>query len=95
MSGTSFDPTIVNIFKDNSDRVKEVYYTQIMFITLEGPEGSGKSTALKLVVEELSSRGYNIKMTREPGGVQIAEEIRGVILNKENTAMSRKTEALL
>jgi dTMP kinase len=64
-----------------------------MFITFEGGEGSGKSTAIKHVVETLTKEGYQIVLTREPGGTPISEEIRNVILDKKNTAMDPKTEA--
>ncbi len=66
-----------------------------MFITLEGPEGSGKTTAVEAAVKELEARGYQIIRTREPGGTPIAEQIRNVILDKENTKMDPRTEALL
>lgn len=66
-----------------------------MFITLEGPEGSGKTTAVEAAVKELETRGYQIVRTREPGGTPIAEQIRNVILDKENTKMDPRTEALL
>ena len=66
-----------------------------MFITFEGGEGAGKSTAIKRIVEKLTSEGYEIVLTREPGGTPIAEEIRNVSLDKKNTAMDPRTEALL
>ena len=66
-----------------------------MFITLEGPEGSGKTTAVETAVRKLQEMGYEIVRTREPGGTPIAEEIRNVILDKANTAMDPRTEALL
>ena len=66
-----------------------------MFITLEGPEGSGKTTAVNAAVRELEELGYSIVRTREPGGIPIAEQIRNVILDKANTAMDPRTEALL
>lgn len=66
-----------------------------MFITLEGPEGSGKTTAVEAAVNKLKELGYEIVRTREPGGTPIAEEIRNVILDKKNTAMDARTEALL
>lgn len=66
-----------------------------MFITIEGPEGSGKTTATNKVIEELTKRGYDVVRTREPGGTPISEQIRNVILDKENTAMDPRTEALL
>lgn len=66
-----------------------------IFITFEGGEGCGKSTVLKLVAERLSKDGYEYIISREPGGTPIAEEIRNVILDKKNTAMDPRTEALL
>lgn len=66
-----------------------------MFITIEGPEGSGKSSACKRIYEELLHRGYDVILTREPGGIPIAESIREIILNKKNTEMDARTEALL
>ena len=66
-----------------------------MFITLEGPEGSGKTTAVEAAVKKLQEMGYEIVRTREPGGTPIAEQIRNVILDKANTSMDGRTEALL
>ena len=66
-----------------------------MFITLEGPEGSGKTTAVADAVKRLEEMGYEIVRTREPGGTPIAEQIRNVILDKANTKMDPRTEALL
>lgn len=66
-----------------------------MFVTIEGPEGSGKSSVTKEVVKLLEKDGEKVVLTREPGGTPIAEQIREVILNKENTAMDPVTEALL
>lgn len=66
-----------------------------LFVTFEGGEGSGKSTAIKSLVEKLQNEGYDILLTREPGGTPISEQIREVILNKENTDMDPVTEAFL
>jgi dTMP kinase len=66
-----------------------------MFITIEGPEGSGKTTAVNAAVKKLEELGYQIVRTREPGGTPIAEQIRNVILDKANTNMDPRTEALL
>jgi len=66
-----------------------------LFITFEGGEGSGKSSALRLIDERLRKDGYETILTREPGGTPIAEQIRNVILDKGNTAMDSRTEALL
>ncbi|MDF2699674.1 MAG: thymidylate kinase [Haloplasmataceae bacterium] len=66
-----------------------------LFITIEGPDGSGKTSVVKEVSNRLNK--YNIKhiTTREPGGIDIAEQIRRIILDPLNTAMDAKTEALL
>ncbi|MCY6354790.1 dTMP kinase [Clostridium sp. ZS2-4] len=66
-----------------------------VFITLEGPDGSGKSTIIKLLEGYLKEKGIDYISTREPGGINIAEQIRNVILDKKNTAMDGRTEALL
>ncbi len=66
-----------------------------MFISFEGPDGSGKSTVSKLVKEKLEKDGISLILTREPGGSKIAEQIRNVILDKENTALDARAEALL
>lgn len=66
-----------------------------MFITFEGPDGSGKSTVIKAVYERLINDGYSVILTREPGGTPIAEKIRDVILDNSNTALDARTEALL
>ena len=66
-----------------------------MFITFEGPDGSGKSTVIKAVYERLINDGYSVILTREPGGTPIAEKIRNVILDNSNTALDARTEALL
>ena len=65
------------------------------FITFEGPDGSGKTTVATAVCEELKKRGYEVIHTREPGGLEISEKIRNIILDPENTMMDAKTEALL
>ena len=66
-----------------------------MFITVEGPEGSGKSSVCRRIYDKLLELGYDVILTREPGGTPISEAIREVILNKENTSMDGRTEALL
>lgn len=66
-----------------------------MFITLEGPEGSGKTSAINIVVKRLTEEGYTIVQTREPGGTPIAEQIRNVILDVNNTSLDPRAEALL
>lgn len=66
-----------------------------IFIVLEGGEGSGKTTIANYLVKRLSSEGYDVMYTREPGGVKISEEIRNIILDVNNTDMDPRTEALL
>jgi dTMP kinase len=67
-----------------------------MFITLEGPDGSGKSTHIGPLVEYLRQQGYPVLTTREPGGTLISDQVRAVLLNRmENTAMHPRTEILL
>ena len=66
-----------------------------LFVTIEGPEGSGKTTIGRKIVEKLMNDGYEVIYTREPGGIEIAEQIRKVILDVNNTNMDPRTEALL
>ncbi|HHY75075.1 MAG TPA: dTMP kinase [Bacillus bacterium] len=66
-----------------------------LFITFEGPEGAGKSTIIKRVNDELANRGLDVILTREPGGIEIAEKIRSIILDRSHTMMDGRTEALL
>ncbi|KUP04241.1 thymidylate kinase [Bacillus coahuilensis m2-6] len=65
------------------------------FITVEGPEGAGKTTVVKRLLERLQEESIDAVATREPGGIAIAEDIRSIILNPENTSMDPRTEALL
>lgn len=65
------------------------------FFSLEGCEGAGKSTVLKLLADTLKQKGFRVVTTREPGGIEIAEQIRNVILDRNNVKMDEKTEALL
>lgn len=65
------------------------------FITIEGPEGAGKTTVMQDVFEQLQSEGYDLISTREPGGIRISERIREIILDNEFTEMDGRTEALL
>lgn len=66
-----------------------------LFVTFEGPEGAGKTTVLEKIVERLVQQQFDVVKTREPGGVEIAEKIREVILNPTHTKMNERTEALL
>lgn len=66
-----------------------------MFITIEGPEGAGKTTVIGKLEEQLKNHISDFIITREPGGIPISEKIREIILNPEHTSMDGKTEALL
>ena len=66
-----------------------------MFITLEGPEGSGKTSHIPPLVEYLRARGHIVFPTREPGGTSISEQIREVIHDLKNVEMHPRTETLL
>lgn len=65
------------------------------FISLEGPEGSGKSTQAQGLAAHLRGRGYDVLLTREPGGTEIGDQIRRVLFRAENLAMLPETEFLL
>ena len=66
-----------------------------LFITFEGNDGCGKTTISELVYQELLQKGCPCILTREPGGIDIAEQIRHIILDPANVAMDARTEALL
>lgn len=66
-----------------------------LFITFEGPEGAGKTTVIQMIAKRLAEKNIDVLATREPGGIEIAEKIRTIILNPEHTAMDERTEALL
>jgi len=66
-----------------------------LFITLEGSDGSGKSTQAKLMESFLREKGHQIVITREPGGTGISEKIRALLLDKKHVEMNGRTEALL
>jgi dTMP kinase len=65
-----------------------------LFVTFEGPDGCGKSTIVNLIYEKLKD-DYELVKTREPGGTEISEKIRDLILDNDNYNMSYRTEALL
>ena len=69
--------------------------TQGRFITIEGVEGVGKSTNIALVKSLLEERGYEVLLTREPGGTPTGERIREILLDKDEQAMTAMTELLL
>src|SRR6185436_12012017 len=66
-----------------------------LFITFEGPEGSGKSTQARLLYDRLLTRGYPVIPVREPGGTRIGDMIRRIVLDLQHTEMAPTTETLL
>ncbi len=66
-----------------------------MFITFEGPDGSGKTTQARLLAEWLRGQGYEVVLTREPGGTAVGDQIRQVLHDPRNTALDDRTEILL
>ena len=66
-----------------------------IFITMEGPDGSGKTTQIELLSDALRKAGYEVLITREPGGTAISEAIRGLLLDPAHTEMRPETELLL
>src|SRR5262245_1451695 len=65
------------------------------FITLEGPEGGGKSTQIRCVQTYLERRGYHVRAFAEPGGTRISQAIRAILLSEEHTEMAPRAELLL
>ena len=65
------------------------------FLSMEGPDGSGKGTQLEKLRDTLDRYGFEVLMTREPGGTPIGEKIRQILLDRENAGMTDETEALL
>ncbi|HDP69185.1 MAG TPA: dTMP kinase [Actinobacteria bacterium] len=66
-----------------------------IFITLEGVEGCGKTTQMSLLAKYLKNKGFNVLVTREPGGTKIGDEIRKILLNPDSKEMDYRTETLL
>lgn len=66
-----------------------------LFVVFEGVEGCGKTTQMKLLYKSLVERGFDVVVTREPGGTPISERIRGIVLDGSAKEMDTKTEALL
>jgi len=66
-----------------------------MFITLEGPEGSGKTSQIPALANFLRSKGFDVVVTREPGGTAVGDQIREVLMNLKNVAIVPRTEILL
>lgn len=65
------------------------------FLTIEGGEGAGKSTMMERVAAWLESGGHRVVQTREPGGTELAEKLRDILLDKTHTVLSAQTELLL
>ena len=65
-----------------------------IFITFEGPDGSGKTTQIELLRDYLENTGFNVIFTREPGGTPIGDMVRKILLNPLNIEMSFRTETL-
>ncbi len=66
-----------------------------LFISLEGPDGGGKSTQARLLVDDLKGRGLDVLLTREPGGTPIGDQIRRTLMDLGNTGMNPRAEILL
>lgn len=66
-----------------------------IFITVEGLEGSGKSSVIRFIRKYLKDKGYSLKVYREPGTTKVGEKIRRILLDKKNKKLSRHTELLL
>ena len=66
-----------------------------LFITFEGPDGSGKTTQIELLAERLRDQGHEVLITREPGGTPIGDQVRAVVHDVKNVEMTRETEFLL
>lgn len=66
-----------------------------IFITFEGPDGSGKTTQISLLAEQLKNKGFQVLLTREPGGTIISNKIREILLHPEHQEMMAETEILL
>lgn len=68
---------------------------QGLFISFEGPDGSGKTTQVQLLAELLTASGHRVTVTREPGGTPLGDQVRAVLLDLKNSEMCPETEALL
>ena len=66
-----------------------------MFITFEGPDGSGKTTQIQKIVRRLTGEGFDVVVTREPGGTEISNQVREILMNMKNKSMFPRTEILL
>jgi len=77
------------------NRVRGKSHVKGHLITLEGGEGAGKTSVIPSLKTALEQKGYQVQITREPGGIQISEHIRDIILDPDNTTMDARTEVLL
>jgi dTMP kinase len=91
IAGSAFSENKASFVNHRSERNKE----KTMFITLEGPEGSGKTSHMNPLAEYLRQRGYDVIATREPGGTAISDQVRAVLTRMENKGMNPRTEILL
>ena len=66
-----------------------------MFITLEGPDGSGKTNQIQPLADFLTEKGFSVFTAREPGGTAIGDQVRNILMNLENSSMRPRTETLL
>jgi dTMP kinase len=66
-----------------------------LFVTLEGPEGSGKTVVAKRLAAELGSRGHRVVLTREPGGTRLGERVREILLGRGDLGIDPRADALL
>jgi dTMP kinase len=67
----------------------------MVFITLEGPDGSGKTSQIPALEDFLRQKGYDVVVTREPGGTDVGDQIRDILMNLKNSAIVPRTEILL
>lgn len=70
-------------------------FEQGLFITFEGPEGSGKTTQIKMLEERLREQGYDVLTTREPGGTQLGESLRQTLMSFKQEEIAAETELML
>ena len=83
------------ILKINYGEVLEVIMIKGLFVTFEGLEGCGKSTQVKMFFHFLNKKGIPVRVTKEPGGTKIGDEIRKILLDQKNNGMDYKAEMLL
>ena len=79
----------------SGNNIKNEQVEQVLFITLEGPDGSGKSSQMNPLAEFIRQRGYSVFTTREPGGTEISDQVRSILADLKNKGMHPRTEILL